>query len=178
FTMTSLPEDPDISFVVKIYDTSEYPEHSGLTEAVGKMAPGDKVFATEPFGDLRDQGPGVLIAGGAGITPFIPILRARQNMKALDGFILIYANKTESDIILRRHFEEMRGLNTVFITNEERAEGLPFGMVDEEFIRQATGFDHRFYVCGPPPMMEDVIDTLRDNGVATPDLVLEEGWLD
>lgn len=177
FTITSLPDEPTLEFVIKTYDTNEYPDHTGLTEAIGKMESGDKAFISDPFGAIKDKGPGVFVAGGAGITPFIPILKKRDQDGALDGCTLIFANKAERDIIMRDTWEAMNGLKAVFPT-EEKTEGLPNRRVDAEFLAESTGFDHRFYVCGPPPMMKAVIKALSDNGVPEDRIVVEEGWLD
>lgn len=71
FTFTSLPDGDAIEFVIK-----SYPDHDGVTEQLLKLEVGDTVEIDAPFGAISDHGPGVFIAAGAGITPFIPILRS------------------------------------------------------------------------------------------------------
>ncbi len=51
------------------------------------------------------RGPGVFVAGGAGVTPFIAILRDLHHNRKLEGVTLIASNRTEADIILREEFE-------------------------------------------------------------------------
>src|SRR6056297_1291666 len=72
FTFTSQPEDPRLEFVIKTY-----PAHHGVTSEVATLIPGEKLLIGLPWGAIHDSGPGVFIAGGAGVTPFIPILRRR-----------------------------------------------------------------------------------------------------
>lgn len=90
-----------------------------MTERIRRMQPGERVFVDDASGDIRDKGAGVFVAGGAGVTPFIPVLRQRQRDGTLAGCTLIYSNKTEADIILREEWEGMDGLRTVFTATEE-----------------------------------------------------------
>ena len=96
FTMTSQPEDEDLEYVIKTY-----PEHEGVTNEIATLTPGENVFVGQPWGAIRDIGPGTFIAGGAGVTPFIPILRRRDRDGTLAASHLVFGNKSEDDIILR-----------------------------------------------------------------------------
>ena len=117
FTPVTLPDEPTLEFVIK-----SYPDHHGVTEQIGRMKPGDEVKITGPFGAISDKGPGVFIAGGAGITPMIAVLRKQLNDHGtLEGSTLVFANKTESDIIWREKFEAMEGLKTAFVVDESGA---------------------------------------------------------
>ena len=95
FTFTSLPDEDALEFVIK-----SYPDHDGVTEQLAKLVPGDTVEIVEPFGAITDHGPGVFIAAGAGITPFVSILDKHAAKGAMDC-TLIFTNATEADIILR-----------------------------------------------------------------------------
>jgi len=177
FTITSLPDQPRLEFVIKTYPTDRYPDHGGMTERIAQMTPGDRVFIDEPSGDIVDKGPGIFIAGGAGITPFIPIIKERHRTHGLKGCSLIFSNNTEDDIILREAWEEMPDLQSFFVVTEQPDSPFPSRHVDAEFIGNATGFDHRFYVCGPPGMMKAIIKALKDNGVREDNIVVESEWL-
>jgi hypothetical protein len=177
FTITSLPDEPDLEYVIKTYPTDKYPDHGGMTERIAKLQPGDKVFIDEASGDIQDKGEGVFIAGGAGITPFIPILKQRRQNGALNGCTLLFSNKTEEDIILRETWDTMPGLNVIYTVTDAPS---PFSnrLIDKDFIAGTVGFDHRFYVCGPPGMMKSVIAALRDAGVTDENIVTEMEWLE
>lgn len=171
FSFTSLPDAESLEFVIKTY-----PERHGVTEQVGQMTPGDRVIIGEPWGAIEDRGPGVFVAGGAGVTPFIGILRARQARDGtLGGSTLVFSNDCERDIILREEWEAMPGLKTVFTLTEEKAEGLRHGMVDADLLGEvAGGFEGLFYVCGPRPMEDDLRDALSAHGVPEDRIVTEE----
>ena len=70
FTFTSLNESPYLEFTIKIYQ-----DHQGVTNELEKLIPGDELVIRDVWGAIEYRGPGYFIAGGAGITPFIAILR-------------------------------------------------------------------------------------------------------
>ena len=70
FTFTSLDEDLVLEFIIKGYF-----DHDGVTKKLHSLAPGHELILRDVWGTIAYKGPGVFIAGGAGITPFIAILR-------------------------------------------------------------------------------------------------------
>jgi ferredoxin-NADP reductase len=170
FTFTSLNDWPALEFTIKVY-----PDHNGVTEQVGKLQVGDRLLIDDAWGTIRYGGPGVFIAGGAGVTPFIAILRDLDKKGQLDGNRLIFSNKTEKDIILREEFEGMTGLDCLFTVTEQPDSPLALGMVDKGFLeRHVSDFGQKFYVCGPPKMVEDVSKALQDLGAESESVVFEE----
>ena len=169
FTLTSQPEDPHLEYVIKIY-----PEHAGVTNEIGTLMPGETVRIGAPWGAIRDAGPGTFIAGGAGVTPFIPILRRRARDGTLGASHLVFANRDERDILLRDEWEAIPGLRTTFVLDAARP-GYPQGPVDGDLLEERVGdFSGIFYVCGPPPMTEAVIEALHDHGVSDVQIVREQ----
>jgi ferredoxin-NADP reductase len=170
FTFVSDPDGDTLEFIIK-----SYPEHDGVTERIGRLSPGAQVRLKDPFGAIRDQGPGVFIAGGAGITPFIAILRERARRGSLDGCTLIFSNRCERDIILRQEFETMHGLVCVFTLTDEDTGTLPHRKVDGAFLDEVVkDYGQTFYLCGPHGMVDDVREALKARGAS--DLVVEKGW--
>jgi hypothetical protein len=171
FTFTSQPEDPTLQFTIKTY-----PEHDGVTERIAELEAGRLVRITEPFGAIQDQGPGVFIAGGAGITPFLAILRRRAQDDDLQDCTLLFSNKTEDDIICREELEAMDDLALHLTVTDEDESPLARGQIDADFLTDRiddfTG--QAFYVCGPPPMVEALSETLLDLGVPEEHLVTED----
>ena len=95
FTFTCLEEAPYLEFTIKIYQ-----DHPGVTNELNTLVPGDELILRDVWGTIQYKGPGYFIAGGAGITPFIAILRWLNKNKKLEGNMLFYSNKTDRDIIL------------------------------------------------------------------------------
>lgn len=171
FTFVNLPDAETLEFVIK-----SYPDHDGVTEQIGQLQPGDRVLVDDPWGAISDEGPGYFIAGGAGVTPFIAVLRKRLEEKGtLEGCTLIFTNQTEADIILREEFNDMKGLRTLYTVTDEDAPGLLHRAIDRDFLARVIEPDHgHYYICGPEPMIADVTDALKGLGVAKERIVVED----
>ncbi|PVA09185.1 flavodoxin reductase [Pelagivirga sediminicola] len=169
FTPISQPDEETLEFVIK-----SYPSHDGVTEQIAKLQPGDEVSIEGPFGDIRDKGPGVFIAGGAGITPMIALLRKRlADNGTLKGSTLVFSNKTEDDIILREQLSAMPGLTVAFVVSDGPGDTVPKRKLDRDYLRQFIEPGTLCYLCGPPPMM-DVQAELDALGVDPGDVVADD----
>ncbi|MFC6635969.1 flavodoxin reductase [Sulfitobacter sp. JBTF-M27] len=172
FTFTSQPDDNDLEFVIK-----SYPDHDGVTEQLAELKAGATAKLDGPFGAIKDEGPGVFLAAGAGITPFIPILRTRAREGDIKGCTLIFSNKTEHDIIMRGEWEATQGLKTVFTVTDEESDTLETGKVDKSFLQKhVSNFDQKFYLCGPGGFVDDVRDALKELGAQKDNIITEDGW--
>lgn len=170
FTFTSLPKWDHLQFTIKIY-----PSHDGLTEQMDALGIGDRFIVGDPWGTIEYKGPGTFIAGGAGVTPFIAILRMLRERGELSGHRLIFANKREADIILRDEFDAMPGLETVNVLSEEHRDGFEHGRIDKPMLERLIGdTNQQFYVCGPDNMVEDINHALKGLGADPDGLVFEE----
>ncbi len=169
FTFTSINSDPYLEFTIKIY-----PSHNGITNELGKLKAGDELLIGDVWGAISYKGKGVFIAGGAGVTPFISIFRDLQARNEISGNKLLFANKTKSDIILESEFRSLLGNSFINILSEEKVEGYFSGRIDEAFLSENIhDFSQKFYVCGPPPMMDAVLKQLANLGAAENSITLE-----
>lgn len=169
FTFTSLNEDLYLEFTIK-----SYRDHKGVTNELGNLHAGDELIIRDVWGAIEYKEPGYFIAGGAGITPFIAILRQLHKDNKLDDNKLFFSNKTSNDIILKDEFTAMLGQNSMFVITDEPGSPYYNGYIDEKFLQaQVTDFSRNFYLCGPPKMVEALTDTLQKLG-ASPDSVVFE----
>ncbi|MEJ2479815.1 MAG: FAD-binding oxidoreductase [Acidihalobacter sp.] len=160
FTPTSTDADGVVEFIIKIY-----PEHEGMTRRLARLEPGAGLLISGERGHIRYKGPGVFIAGGSGITPFLAILRDLRANGSLDGQGLIFANKRPRDVICEKELRDGFGERAVFVVEEEAGPGYQAGRVDSDLLRRHVGdFDQNFYVCGPKPFNRAVGDALREFG--------------
>ena len=170
FTFTSLPQDGFLEFTIKVY-----PGHDGVTDQLQTLEIGDSLIISDSWGAISYKGPGAFIAGGAGVTPFISILKDLANQGNLEGNKLLFANKRERDIILQGEFEQWLGKDFVNILSEEHSGKFPHGTIDSDFISEhVENMDKHFYVCGPPPMMESVLSSLSGLNVPKNKIVKED----
>jgi ferredoxin-NADP reductase len=169
FTFTNLPTDDFLEFTIKTY-----PEHKGVTNELLHLKQNDELVLHDVFGTINYKGEGVFIAGGAGVTPFISILRNLKSKNEIGNNTLIFANKTKADIILKKEFEELLGDAFINILSDEKIEGYHHGRITEEFLKTSvSSFDQHFYICGPPPMMKSIEDQLINLGVHKEHIVKE-----
>ena len=161
FSFTSLPESNTLEFTIKTY-----PEEDGVTNELLHLKPEDELVLHDVYGAIAYKGEGVFIAGGAGVTPFISILRNLNAKNEIGNNMLLFANKTKADIILEQEFEDLLGDKFINILSEEQLEGYHHGKITEEFLKaNITDFSRQFYICGPPPMIKEVEVQLINLGV-------------
>jgi ferredoxin-NADP reductase len=165
FTFTSLNSDDYLEFTIK-----RYADHNGVTNQLHQLVTGDELIIRDVWGAIEYKGVGYFIAGGAGITPFIAILRELHQQKKLDGNILFFSNKTASDIIYKDELINILGENARFIlTREEKIH------IDKAFLQaKISDFNKHFYVCGPDKMILDVNAALEQSGASADSLVFEK----
>jgi ferredoxin-NADP reductase len=170
FTFTSLPENDYLEFTIKTY-----PSHKGVTNELLKLKKDDELILHGVFGYISYKGEGTFIAGGAGVTPFISILRYLQSKNEIGNNKLIFANKTKDDIILEPEFKKLLRNNFINILSKEKLNGYANGQITEDFIKiNSNGIDRIFYLCGPPPMMEAIEKQLINLHVSKESIVKEK----
>ena len=173
FTFTSLNSDDYLEFIIKVY-----PDHDGVTKQVGKLKRGDALIIDDPWGAIEYKSEGTFIAGGAGVTPFIAILRDLHSRGEIGNNRLIFSNKSDNDVILQQEFEQILGKQfTSVITDEKPSPAHTFldGHIDKNFLSShVDDFGQAFYVCGPDAFNESIMDALKDLGAEPDALVFEE----
>ena len=169
FTFTNLPEDPFLEFVIKTY-----PEHKGVTNQLLSLHPNDRLRVHDIFGSIQYKGEGLFIAGGAGITPFISIFRDLKSKDAIANNKLIFANKTEADIILKNEFTDLLGKSFINILSEGNSDLYHSGLITKEFLSNyIVDTNTPVYLCGPPPMMKAIEKLLAQLNVSSDHIVKE-----
>ena len=170
FTFTCLPDNDYLEFTIKTY-----PSHESVTNELLKLKKNDELILHDVFGAIAYKGEGVFIAGGAGVTPFIPIFMYLQSKNEIGINKLIFANKTKDDIILEHEFKKLLGNNFINILSNEKVDGYTHGQITEVFLKaNIADFNNYFYVCGPPPMMDEIEKQLEHLEVDAEHIVNEE----
>lgn len=170
FTFTGLSHWDHLEFTIKIYS-----DHNGVTEHLGKLNAGDELILHDVFGAIHYKGDGVFIAGGAGVTPFIAILRQLAEDKKVGNNVLIFSNNTEADIILKDEFERILGKNFVNTITKDKSSHYDHRMINADFLKDWVKDRSRyFYICGPDPMVDAIEKALRSLGVDEKMIVIEQ----
>lgn len=169
FTFTCLNDDPYLQFTIK-----SYTDHDGVTKRLGELKAGDELIIRDVWGAIEYKGPGYFIAGGAGITPFLAILRQLNKEGKLADNKLFFSNKTDQDIICEDELKGMLGDNAVFIVTDQKDSKNDRRRIDSEFLKaEVDDFNKYFYICGPDAMIQDISGKLEKLG-AKPDAVVFE----
>jgi ferredoxin-NADP reductase len=169
FTFTCLNSDDYLEFTIKTYT-----DHDGVTNQLSKLNVGDEVIIRDVWGAIEYKGEGYFIAGGAGITPFLAILRQLNNDGAIGNNKLFFSNKTDKDIILGDELKSMLGSNAVFTVTGQKDSIYDQRRIDAEFLKaEIKDFSKHFYVCGPDAMVEEISALLAELGADTESVVFE-----
>jgi len=171
FTFTSLNEYPNLQFTIKIYGDSK----EGVTKHLSELKPGDELIISDPWGTISYKGPGYFIAGGAGITPFIAILRELNKRGEAKGNKLFFSNKTQNDIIIQNELKIILGDDVIFTTTEDKKAEGEHRRINEKFLKtEVDDFTKHFYVCGPDKMVAQISKTLEKLGAKVDSVVFEQ----
>jgi uncharacterized protein len=121
--------------------------------------------------------PTVLIAGGIGITPLFAMARAALAEQPDRALHLFYGVGNSRELVFEADLSAMEQQHPNFHVTIVQSSPLPLdaqldrfrevGFIDVALLRRILPHgEHRFYVCGPPPMMASLVPALRAWGVA------------
>ncbi|TXS44028.1 oxidoreductase [Streptomyces sp. uw30] len=132
--------------------------------ALRHLKVGTRVFAEGPYGAFtalhRTRPEAVLIAGGVGVTPI------RALLEELHGHaVVLYRVASDQDAVLYGELVELahaKGAELHLVTGPVT----PDKLAPAELTRLVPDITNRdVFLCGPPPMMNAVIGSLRELGV-------------
>jgi hypothetical protein len=170
FTFTSLPEDPELQFVIKSYH-----DHEGVTHQLDHLVEGDELIIDDAWGAIEYKGKGTFIAGGAGITPFIAIFKQLEKEGKLENNQLIFSNKKGNDVIMESYFQDILGENFISTLTKEKVEGHKNQRINVDFLKShLVDFTKQFYVCGPDAMVKDIAKYLEILGAKVNEITFEK----
>lgn len=116
----------------------------------------------------------VLFAGGSGITPMLSILKTVLASEPNSTVVLFYGNNDEPSIIFRKQIDELATqyagrFGVVHILNIAPPDYSPLytGLMTvekdialiEKYVE--SDLDNEFFICGPTPMMDNVVAALK-----------------
>ena len=157
FSMANLPGDGRIELIVKRYPGGRF---SSLLD--GAIAVGDELRFTGPYGafHLREsERPVLMVAGGSGMAPILSLLRALADAGTDRPVRFFYGARSEQDLFYVDLVQELGGRLPDF-------EFVPvIGFVHEPAcacIAEGELSDPEIYMCGPPPMIDAMIELATD----------------
>jgi ferredoxin-NADP reductase len=173
YSISSAPEDELLSLTVERVIDGEVSPY-----LVDELRIGDRLQLRGPIGghfvwasDSSD--PLCLIAGGAGVTPLMAMLRHRDRAPRRLPAVLIYSARSLNDVIYRNELDAMaqrdRNLNVIYALTREQPEGWQGhrGRIDKKLLAGTCLSPSQrpaIYVCGPSGFVENVSGALVDLG--------------
>ncbi|KOX06554.1 oxidoreductase [Streptomyces sp. NRRL B-1140] len=164
FSLSAAPDGRTLRLTVK--------RAGAGSAALRHLRVGTRVFAEGPYGAFtalhRTRPDAVLIAGGVGVTPI------RALLEELHGHaVVVYRVATDRDAVLYDELRDLalaRGAELHLVTGPP----VPDRLAAPELARLVPDLAERdVYLCGPPPMMNAVLGSLRELGVPTPQIHFE-----
>ncbi|CAA3018146.1 nitrate reductase [NADH] 2 [Olea europaea subsp. europaea] len=172
--------------VVKIYHKGVHPKfpNGGLmSQHLDSLPFGSFLDIKGPLGHIEYTGKGnflvhgkhkfakklAMVAGGSGITPVYQVMQAiLKDPKDETLMYLVYANRTENDILLRNELdawaEEFKDRVKVWYVVSESIKPdwkYSVGFINEEILREhvpAAWENALALACGPPPMIQFAVN--------------------
>lgn len=124
----------------------------------------------------HDNSPVVLIGGGIGITPMLSMLNWIVAHQPEREVWLFYGVRNNSEVILKSHLQALSDRHPNFKLRICFSAPQPGDLIKRDFhhrgridvalLRTELPLKpYNFYICGPTPMMESLVDALEDWGV-------------
>ncbi len=187
---------------IRSYSISSSPQQRGSVQVSIKLITGgkgsewfhslqvgDRVKATPPSGRFVDETfdslganeDRVYLAGGIGITPILSMIQNRiENSQFSQRMTLFYGVRKKSDLVFhdllmywsKRHpYFSYYWFLSEDEENSENKEKLDFASI-KKYLKDLTG--KIYYLCGPEPMMEALVEGLLSFGLDESHLRMEK----
>nr|DBA33806.1 TPA: hypothetical protein GDO54_001437 [Pyxicephalus adspersus] len=186
YTPVSYEDMGYVDFIIKIYfrdEHPEFPEGGKMTQYLDNLTIGDSIEIQGPRGLLEYEGKGYfaiqpnkrspaqrkfvrhlgMIAGGTGLTPMLQIIQTILKYPEDETkCFLLFANKSENDIILRHELDKIQKEHserfTLWFTVDNATQDWEYstGFVDSKMIQEhlpPPADDTIILLCGPPAMI-------------------------
>lgn len=162
---SSPTEEGFIEFTKKI-------TQSEFSQILNHLKPGDTVRIAYPFGKFTLDDPQAKVAflsGGIGITPIRSICKYVVDKNLGTDLVLVYANRSINEIVFKNDFDLMQKQYPKLRVAHVLCEPAPgfkclVGLINAQVIKNEIP-DYalrKFYICGPPGMVETMKKILKD----------------
>lgn len=195
FLLVKLRDDPQLKRYLSISNSpteKDYLEftkkltESDFSKTLDGLVKGNEVVIQYPFGKfVLDESclKVAFLSGGIGITPIRSICKYAVDKNLKTEIALIYANRSLKDIVFKDDFEDMQKIHPSLKITHVLSEADPgfkgiTGRINGAIIRQEIPdyLERKFYLCGPPQMVEAMRKILAEELKLPGDLIVTENF--
>ena len=160
---------------------------SDFSTRLKELKVGDEVKIRYAFGKFTFDGEYDKIAflsGGIGITPIRSITKYVVDKNPGTDMVLIYGNQTVGDIAFREDFDQMQKdypkfkVDHVLCNDTNCNWPVKVGFITKDIILECLPdyAERKFFVCGPPAMVDAMKKILLDEIGLQKDCIIEENF--
>ena len=176
YSIASAPETTDhLELAIEKLEDGEVSPFFHEVAAVG-----DEIDLSTPIGGhfiwtAADGGPMLMIGGGAGVVPFMSMIRHRTLSGSAAPMLLLFSARTREDLLFADELSALRdrrdGFDLVVTLTREASPpaGVLKGRIDADMIAGTLatlpGKPKRIYICGSNPFVENAAQHAIDAGV-------------
>ncbi len=178
YSLCSTPQSGKLSVVVKevkggsfsVFANRELREGDDL-----EVLPPEGKFVLLPNADNNNTY--LAFAAGSGITPVMSILKTVLDQEPQSKFLLVYGNRSPEDTIFIKELMDLQLAHherffLEFVYSRKQVAEYQFGRISKAIVNYFLKNKYKdlspsaFYLCGPEPMIDEVKETLIENGVS------------
>ena len=164
----------------------------GFSKEIYNSNKGDELLITSPIGstfvvDENSEDSFVFLSGGTGITPFMSIIRFLLASNKKNKVVLFNASRAPDEIIFKKELdkinEEQENIRVHYVLSESCPpdvngdSGFICDDVLSKYITDDEKKNYKWFICGPPPMVDEMKKLVKDIDIPKDNVILEEWQL-
>jgi ferredoxin-NADP reductase len=160
---------------------------SDFSKALNNLKVGDTVKVQYPFGkfNLNEADNKIaFISGGIGITPIRSMVKYAVDRNLGTDMVLLYANRSINDIVFCDDFEKMQMQYQKLKVAHILCDPAPnfkcvTGLINAHTVKNEVldYLERKFYLCGPPAMVEAMRKMLSGELNTVPENIVTENFM-
>ena len=158
--IASLPHQRRLEFYIHAADGE-----AAVNREIAESKVGTRLLFNDANDMLRDEGPGVYIAGGAGLATFVAKFRDLDRRGEIEGNRLFLVNERRDEVFLQSEMFRLFGRSVTSTLTKQEHRDFEHGEIDREWIEKRVGcVDQPFYIAGPPSMTREIASIIEELG--------------
>ena len=175
YSFSSLSGSNSLEFLVRLVP---YGLMSDYLKNEAKV--GETLTLSAPFGSFyvrESDKPMLFFAGGTGIAPFLSMLETLAINGSKQAIQLFHGATTDENLVEIARLDEFKKklpFDYSLCVSAEKSEKYANGFVTQWISKQHLPDSYEAYICGPPPMVDAVKDSISSEGIELSNFYMEK----